>query len=147
MQRQARAEQQRRLDAWTKAKDTAAKKYPDFEKIASADDLPITPAMARSILEETLDNGRGYEIAYYLGKHKDEAAKISALPTVERQQLAIGRLAERLAREEKAAMKESSKSVDSRAGATRESDAEESMEQYAKRRNAEIRANKGSAYG
>jgi hypothetical protein len=121
-----------RVDAWGKAKTIAVEKYPDFVEVVESPDLRITPAMAFAILEENLEGGKGYEISYYLGKHPQEAAKIAALPQA-RQALAIGRLAERIEAQR-------TKPTSSRTTVGRKSPAEESMDEYARRRNAELRA-------
>ena len=121
-----------RVDAWNKTKTAAIEKYPDFVEVAESPDLSITPSMAMAILEENLDGGNGYEISYYLGKHPKEAAKIAAMPQG-RQGSAIGRLAERIEAQR-------TKSTGSRARETNKSLVEESMDEYARRRNAEIRA-------
>jgi hypothetical protein len=132
-EKQQQAEHKKRLDAWSKAKTDAIEKYEDFVEIAESPDVSITPAMAYAIVEENLDSGAGYEIPYHLGKHPEEAAKIAALPQ-SRQGIAIGRLAERLA----AQPVKVTRTTGSKARAPQKS--EESMEQYARRRNAEIRA-------
>lgn len=143
-EREQQAEQKERLDAWVKATAKGAEKYPDYADVAENPDVPITPAMAFSILEENLESGEGFEINYYLGTHLEEAAKIAALPQ-SRQGIAIGRLAERLAAERAKPAKVTKapdpvKPIGSKARATEKSADEESMEEYAARRKAEIRA-------
>jgi hypothetical protein len=150
-EREQQEQMRERMAAWKSAKDKAIEKYPDFQDVTEADDVAITPAMAFSILEENLETGEGFEVAYYLGQHKKEAAKIAALP-VQRQGIAIGRLAERLAveRAKPAPVSKAPKpptSVGGKARATEKSAAEESMEEYAARRNGELSANKRAAYG
>jgi hypothetical protein len=130
-----------RVDAWTKAKTAAIEKYPDWMEVAESPDVTITPAMAFAMMEENLDSGKGFEIAYYLGKHPEEAAKIAALASDTRQELAIGRLAERLAAAPVKVTKvpDPPKPVGSRSSALKKSPESESMEEYATRRNAELR--------
>lgn len=132
-----------RADAWAKSRTTALEQYPDYEEIAESPELHITPAMAFAIVEENLDSGAGYEIAYHLGKHPEEASKIAALP-IQQQPLAIGRLAERLAAKPARVSKapDPPKPLGSRSRATEKSPNDESMEEYAKRRNAELRGNR-----
>lgn len=55
--------------------EQAMEKYPDFEDVAYSPDVPITNAMAATIQESEM----GPEIAYYLGKNPQEAAKIAKL--------------------------------------------------------------------
>jgi hypothetical protein len=128
-----RASFKERTDAWGDAKAKAIEKYADYLEVAEDPKLQITPAMGLAILEDNLDGGKGFEITYYLGKHPEEAAKIAALPTIERQQLAIGRLAERLA-------SQPAKAARSRSPADKKSPDNEGMEEYAARRNRELRA-------
>lgn len=133
-----------RKKAWDDSKEQAIEKYPDFEDVAMSEDVEITPAMAFAIMEVNVDgDGIGTEVAYYLGKHPDEAAKIAKLSTNERQGLAIGRLAERLASKPVAVTKvpDAIKPLGSRSAAVKKGPADESMEEYAVRRNAELRAN------
>lgn len=50
-------------------------RMPDFDEVFT-DDLPIGPVMSELIA----DSDKGAEIAYYLGKNRNEAASISRLP-------------------------------------------------------------------
>jgi hypothetical protein len=87
-QEQAQAE----LSAqWEKAKDSGRKKYPDFEDVTGRPDVMISVAMGRSIQESEV----GHEIAYYLGKHPEEAESI-AEQSISGQIRAIGRLEAKL---------------------------------------------------
>lgn len=93
--RQASQAQERAMraaqEAWTEATAEFRQKVPDFDAVAHNPNLPVTPVMADAIRE----SGRGAEIAYYLGKNPEEAAKIAALPPVS-QATAIARLESRI---------------------------------------------------
>lgn len=75
----------------TEAFDETRSKYKDFDEVISQQDLTITKDMVKA-LAETDDPG---EVAYYLGKHKDEATRIAALPPLA-QAKEIGKLEARL---------------------------------------------------
>lgn len=75
----------------TEAFDETRSKYKDFDEVISQQDLTITKDMVKA-LAETDDPG---EVAYYLGKHKDEASRIAALPPLA-QAKEIGKLEARL---------------------------------------------------
>lgn len=53
-----------------------ADKYPDFEEVALADHVPISPAMAHAIASSDMSA----DLAYYLGSHLEEAKRIASLP-------------------------------------------------------------------
>lgn len=53
----------------------AREKYEDFEEVTSNPDLPITEAMTEALAESEAAG----EIAYYLGQHPQEAARIARL--------------------------------------------------------------------
>ena len=53
-----------------------ADEFPDFEEVALADHVPITPAMAQAIVASDMPA----KVAYYLGSHLDEAKRIADLP-------------------------------------------------------------------
>lgn len=63
------------FDTWGKMKAEAAKTYPDFDKVFG-DDVPVTKTMAEALVYS--DNPT--DVAYYLGKNRDEAARIARLP-------------------------------------------------------------------
>lgn len=76
--RQARAQ----TEAEAKANEVRSKlapgteKYEDFEEVVLAGDLPITEAMAETIMD--LGNV-GNDVAYFLGQNRTEAVRISGL--------------------------------------------------------------------
>lgn len=53
----------------------SAKQYPDFDKVFDAN-VPVSMQMAEALVISE----KPTEIAYYLGTHRDEAAKIAGLP-------------------------------------------------------------------
>lgn len=79
---ESKAEQARQQQAiaereatWEQRQTKAAQKYEDFEEVAFADDLPITPVMA----EAMKDSDMGPDVAYFLGKNPSEAERIAKL--------------------------------------------------------------------
>jgi hypothetical protein len=88
---QARAAQESQQRQAKLVEDGRAK-FDDFDEVALGDHARITPIMAEAL---SLEDKSGPEIAYYLGKKPDEAARIAALPPA-RQIMEIGRLAERI---------------------------------------------------
>jgi hypothetical protein len=56
-------------------KTKGREKYKDFQEVALADDVPISPLMAEVIAGS--DNGE--DMAYFLGKNRDEALRIARL--------------------------------------------------------------------
>lgn len=144
-ERETQATFKKRVDAWNESVKAGVEKYADYHEVAEADDVPITPAVANAILEENLESeGKGFEIAYYLGNHKDEAARIAALPTQGHIDRAIGRIAERLASQPVNKVSKAPpppKPVGARSTAsTKKLHEIEDMEEYAKVRNASLRA-------
>lgn len=53
----------------------SASKYADFNEVVTAPDVPITPEMVKALAETEDPAG----LAYYLGKNKEEAARIAGL--------------------------------------------------------------------
>lgn len=72
---------------WEAAQDSARERFADFDEVVKNPNLPITTSMAKAILQ----TDAAAEIAYHLGTHPEEAAKIAALSPVA-QAIAIGRL-------------------------------------------------------
>lgn len=54
--------------------DAGVSAHPDFQDVFH-DAVPVSPAMAEVILESEV----GHDLAYYLGKHEDEARKIAGM--------------------------------------------------------------------
>ena len=69
-------EAQRQADEVRSKLAPAAEKYEDFEEVVLRDDLQITRDMAEAILEL---GGPGHDVAYHLGTHPKEAARIAGL--------------------------------------------------------------------
>lgn len=74
-------------EAWTAQVADARGRYADFDAVAHAQDLPVTPAMGDIIM--TSDNGP--DVLYYLGQNRALAAQIAAMHPVEAAR-AIGRI-------------------------------------------------------
>lgn len=92
-QQRALQEMQGIADAFGTREAEAVTRYADYEEVAHNPDLNVTPNMAVAIqLSE-----KGPDIAYYLGSHPAEAAKICALSPIA-QATAIGRLEARFLR-------------------------------------------------
>lgn len=61
---------------WHESVSKAEDKYDDFAQVTNNPQLPISPVMAQAIKASEV----GAEVAYYLGKNPDEAARIAKLP-------------------------------------------------------------------
>lgn len=85
-------QQQESQQRTAKLVEAGRDKFEDFDDVVMGDHVRITPVMAEAI---TLDDAVGADVAYYLGKKPEEAARIAALPAA-RQVMEIGRLAERI---------------------------------------------------
>lgn len=90
-ERQAKQTAEQRRETLQKAAAEAAEKFPDFEDVVAAADIPITPTMAEALA----DSEKKPELLYYLAKHPEEARSLAAKSPAS-QALAIGRLEERL---------------------------------------------------
>lgn len=75
----ARSEAEKAADEVRTKLASGAKKYEDFADVVLADDLPITRDMAETILDLGND---GNDVAYFLGTHPEEAARIAGLSKV-----------------------------------------------------------------
>ena len=62
-------------ESYTKQTEQARQAYGDFDDVVQDPDLPISQAMAESIMRST----NGADVAYYLGKNPDQAARIASL--------------------------------------------------------------------
>ncbi len=71
--------------------EEARARYEDFDLVVTDPTTPITPAMAEAIVQAA----GGHEVAYYLGRNKQEAARIASLPPLG-QVMEIARLEARL---------------------------------------------------
>lgn len=61
---------------WQESVSKAEEKYDDFAQVTNNPQLPISPVMAQAIKASSV----GAEVAYFLGKNPDEAARIARLP-------------------------------------------------------------------
>ncbi len=134
-QRQQNEANQVVLKSWEEKRAKAAETHPDYDEVTGADTLNITTQMAATILQA--DNGT--DVAYHLGKNPAEADRIAALPPV-KQIYEIGRLSATLGAKQPATTKAPApiKPLGSNARATAKSPDDESMEEYASRRSAEL---------
>jgi hypothetical protein len=127
------------VKTWETGRTKAIESYPDYEEVAENPDLPIANHVAFAIARHT----KGHDIAYYLGKNPDEAKRISEMSPVE-SAMAIGSIGEKIssskAQVSKAPAPVKPLGVKNNAGS--KTPEEESMEEYAARRNAERRAKK-----
>ena len=91
---QRMAEQRQQMAAVSefqvRAEDARAR-YDDFDLVVTDPSTPISPVMAEAIMA----SAGGHEVAYYLGRNKQEAARIASLPTIA-QAMEIARLEQRL---------------------------------------------------
>ncbi len=62
-------------ESYTKQTEQARQAYGDFDDVVQDPDLPISQAMAEAIMRST----NGADVAYYLGKNPDQAARIASL--------------------------------------------------------------------
>ena len=85
------------MNSWKERESAGREKYADYDKVAHADDLPITNAMGAAIMESDL----GHELAYYLGSNPKEAARIAKLP-VASQIRELGKIEAKLTPDDKA---------------------------------------------
>lgn len=121
---------------WNEGREKALEKYPDYVEVAENDQLPIAQHVGFALLSHE----NGHDIAYYLGKHPDEAARLSALSPLQ-SALAIGALGMRLSQQEKPEVSRApapAKPIGARGSVTKTPESE-SMDEYAARRNAELR--------
>lgn len=89
------AERQLVNQSWTEKVNEAKTRYSDFEQVALAPDVPITPQIAE-MLKQT---DKGPDMAYWLGSNKAAAAELAALSKTSPMQAAwaLGRLEASLA--------------------------------------------------
>lgn len=143
-QKRVRAENDKVLSEFSDRKAKFIEGNPDYEEVVENDDVQISIPMANAILTDE----DGPAIAYYLGKNRDEADRISKLPAVQAV-AALGRIAARLAAKPAPATKPAPL-VPLKTGsetATRKTASEESMEEYGVRRNREIANEKRQRMG
>lgn len=77
--------------AWAAKREKAISETPDYLEVAENPDVPISRAMASVIMADD----SGPKIAYYLGKHIEEARRIAALDPF-MQSVELGALRERI---------------------------------------------------
>ena len=84
------AERQLVNQSWSEKVKEAATRYADFEQVALAPDVPITPQIAEMLKH----SDKGPDLAYWLGMNKAAAAELAALSKTSPMQVAwhLGRL-------------------------------------------------------
>lgn len=98
----AMAQWQEMNNAWNQRQDTARERYPDFDEVAKGHDHQVSDAMANTIVQHDM----GPDIAYYLGKNPTESNTIAQMPPFQAA-AELGRIAERLKRQQRASNKRS----------------------------------------
>lgn len=91
-ERDAQQQQQKVQSTFKDREETAREKYEDYDKVARANDLPITDIMGEAILESEI----GPEVAYYLGMNREEANRIASLKSPLAQVREIGKIEAKL---------------------------------------------------
>lgn len=133
--------------AWQKSHAKALETYPDYTDVAENPDIQITPDMAHAMLRVNKKSGNGPDIAYHLGKNPEEAARIAALD-IDDQLVEIAELGARLKAKPAPVSKvpEPPKPLGSKSSAGKKSGDDESMEEYAARRNASLRPQRANPH-
>lgn len=72
---EAERETARVRDSWNKQVEAGRTKHDDFDEVVNNPHLPISQPMAEVIQQSDI----GADLAYYLGTHEDEAAKIARM--------------------------------------------------------------------
>lgn len=71
-------EQEKVSEQFLERAEKASEKYPDFQQVVGNINLPINEGMAEFIA----DSDAGPDVAYYLGKHPSEAARIAQMSPI-----------------------------------------------------------------
>lgn len=129
-------EQQKARDAYRTRREKVKEKYADFEQVAESPDVTVSGVIAQAILHTE----EGPELQYYFGRNPEEAKRVSALNPYH-QLVELGKIAQRLneppAKPQVSAAPKPITPVRSTATVAK-SPEEESMEEYAARRKAEL---------
>lgn len=80
--------------SWRRRRTEALTRYEDYEEVAENADTPMSVPMLHAIVESKY----GPDIAYWLGEHRETAARIAAIASPIRQSLEIGRIEARVRR-------------------------------------------------
>ena len=73
---QTQEQQKKTLAGFTERLTKAKEKYADFSEVAERPDVNVSQVMVNAIVTDEM----GPDIQYYLGKHPDEATRITSLP-------------------------------------------------------------------
>jgi hypothetical protein len=127
------------IQKWQDRLEKTKAKYADWDDVTMSDNVRVTEQM----LVAMVNDDDGPEIAYWLGKNPQEAARIAALSPVA-QYTAIGRIAELVTKAEPSKSGGSQlpkpiKPIGGRSAPSMKSPEMESMEEYAARRASERR--------
>ncbi len=123
---------------WKTRSEAFTKDHADFDEVIKRDDVLITPTMGTAMMM----SDHGPQIAYHLAQNPEEAAKIAAMPDAH-QLMALGRLEAKLSVPPKTT--ETPDPINPlgtgrNAAAATKSANEESMSEYASRRQQELAA-------
>lgn len=138
-ERAAKSQAEQTLASWNQRVETARGKYEDFDDIVDSD-LPITQPMQAAII----DSEHGAEIAYHLGKHPDEAERISRLSPMAAIR-EIGKIEAQIVQAPKPKPSAASRPlspVKGRAGQIDLNDPKLTYEDWEKQRNAQLRSSR-----
>lgn len=126
---------ERTTNAWAQGREKAIEKYPDYADVAENDSLQIAQHVGFAIVA----HAHGHDIAYYLGKHPDEASRLSSLSPLQAA-IAVGEIGAKLS-EPKATAPKPVTPLGSRSSAPK-SLGDLSMDEYAKARNEALRGSR-----
>lgn len=135
---------QKVVEEFSARRDKFTEEHADYADVAEAEDVRISIPMAQTIMNDP----DGPAIAYYLGKNKEEAARIAALPAVTAI-AELGRIAYRLS-VKPAPQPKPAPIAPLRSGnevAARKTPSEMSMEEYAAARTTQIQAERRQRMG
>jgi hypothetical protein len=93
-----KTEEQKARESWMSKVESARSEYEDFDDVVFDDSLPITEPMQKALLKDE----QGARIAYYLGTHREESARIAQLDPVGAA-FALGEIKARIAVQKSAA--------------------------------------------
>lgn len=131
-----KAEAESQIATYNARRATFVTDHADYAEVVEADDVQFTPALTIAIVNDE----DGPAVAYHLAKNPDELERLSKM-NVAQASAAVGRLATRLAHTPAPAKPTPMKPVGSRQAPVKTTEGE-SMEDYGRRREAELRTGK-----
>lgn len=134
-QMQAAAQFQARLDSY---KAQGMEQFPDFEQVVNNPALPNLPSVNRAVVDALLEDPA---LAYYYGKHPDEAWQIAGMPPA-RAVMEVGKVAAKLAATPAKTVTAPAPpaTVGGNQRASNEPSDRDSIEEWVRKRNAQLRA-------